>query len=70
MQAMGYDAEQVKALSTMLGAIADRLADFNSNLCVFNYTGGRGVVDTFGRQALPMVWDFAETKSLPQKVWK
>src|SRR5690606_12070168 len=26
-----------------------------------NYTGGRGVVHTFGRHALPMVWDFAET---------
>lgn len=61
MRSMGYDAEQVRALSTMLGAIVDRLADFNSSLCVFNYTGGRGVVHTFGRQALPMVWDFAET---------
>jgi putative DNA methylase len=51
----------VKAIVTVLAAIVDRIADFNSSLCVFNYTGGRGVVHTFGRQSLPMVWDFAET---------
>jgi putative DNA methylase len=49
------------AVTTVLGVILDRLADFNTSLCVFNFTGGRGVKNTFGRQALPMVWDFAET---------
>jgi putative DNA methylase len=53
--------DRSKALITILASMVDRLADFNSSLCVFNYTGGRGVVHTFGRQALPMVWDFAET---------
>src|SRR5439155_23842320 len=53
--------DQGIAVRTFLAAILDRLADFNSSLCVFNYTGGRGVVHTFGRHALPMVWDFAET---------
>jgi len=57
----GYGDDKAKAISTLLGAIVDRQADFNSNLCVFNYTGGRGVVHVFGRQALPMVWDFAES---------
>ena len=56
-----YQGERVIALLTFLAAIIDRLADFNSSLCVFNYTGGRGVVHAFGRQALPMVWDFAES---------
>ncbi len=37
------------------------MADFNSSLCVFNYTGGRGVKNTFGRPSLPMIWDFAES---------
>jgi len=55
------DPDRAKAVLTMLAAIVDRLADFNSGLCVFNYTGGRGVVHTFGRHALPMVWDFAES---------
>jgi len=27
----------------------------------FLTTQGRGVKNTFGRQALPMIWDFAET---------
>ena len=58
-----FEEERILAVITFLGAILDRLADFNSALCVFNYTGGRGVVHTFGRQALPMVWDFAETNS-------
>jgi putative DNA methylase len=55
------DPARWNAVVTFLGAIHDRLADFNSALCIFNYTGGRGVVHTFGRHALPMVWDFAET---------
>lgn len=61
MTAVGYAADHAKAVATLLAAIVDRVVDFNSALCVFNYTGGRGVVHTFGRQALPMVWDFAET---------
>lgn len=39
----------------------DRLVDFGSTLCVLNATGGRGVVHTFGRQALPMCWDYFES---------
>jgi len=61
MDRRGYESECKRAAATLLAAILDRLADLNSVLCVFNYTGGRGVVHTFGRQALPMVWDFAET---------
>jgi len=49
------------ALRTFLAAILDRFADFNSSLCVFNYTGGRGVVHGFGRQTITMVWDCAES---------
>ncbi|MBI3818878.1 MAG: DUF1156 domain-containing protein [Planctomycetes bacterium] len=59
--AAGVSRDLMKAVVVVLASIVDRLADFNSSLCVFNYTGGRGVVHTFGRQALPMVWDFAET---------
>src|SRR5262249_30659741 len=36
------------------------LRDFNSTLCVLKADGGQGIVHTFGRQALPMLWDFAE----------
>ncbi len=61
MREAGYGDGHIRATMTYLAALLDRLADFNSSLCVFNYTGGRGVVHTFGRQAIPMVWDFAET---------
>ena len=51
----------VAPIVTFLAALLDRLADFNSTGCTWNYTGGRGVLHTMARQALPMTWDFAET---------
>ncbi len=54
------DEEHRKALVTLVACILDKQADFNSSLCVLKSGGGRGIVHTFGRQALPMVWDFAE----------
>ncbi|MCL6479532.1 MAG: DUF1156 domain-containing protein [Peptococcaceae bacterium] len=57
----GTDRDLAIAVQTCLALAVDRLADFNSSLCVLNVVGGRGVVHTFGRQALPMVWDFMET---------
>lgn len=56
-----YRSEHTKALSTCLGLMASRLADFGSSFCTWNYTGGRGTIHTFARQALGMVWDFAES---------
>lgn len=55
------DDDFVAAVHTCLALAIDRLADFNASLCVLNSVGGRGVVHVFGRQALPMVWDFMET---------
>ncbi|WP_417377907.1 DUF1156 domain-containing protein [Gimesia sp.] len=49
------------ATRTCLAQSLNRLADFSSSLCRLNSTGGRGVVNTFSRQALPMMWDFLET---------
>jgi putative DNA methylase len=59
--ALGLEGAHTKAVATILALIVDRLADFNSSFCTWNYTGGRGVLHTYARQALPMVWDFAET---------
>jgi putative DNA methylase len=61
MQSSGYDKQTVIAVATYLGIMVDKLADFSSSLCVWNSTGGRGVKNTFARQALPMTWDFSET---------
>jgi putative DNA methylase len=56
--------EYAIAVATYLGLAISKLSEFNSTLCVFNYTGGRGVVHVFGLSVLPMVWDFAETNPL------
>lgn len=56
-----YGDDYAKAVVSYLALGVDRLVDFGSSLCVLNPTGGRGVVHTFGRQALPMVWDYAES---------
>ncbi len=57
----GYDENRSKAVATYIGGMVDKLSDFCSAQCVWNYTGGRGVKNSFGRQALPMTWDFCET---------
>ena len=58
----GVDIEDFsKAVLGYLALGLDRLADFGSSLCMLNPTGGRGVVHTFGRQALHMVWSYAES---------
>jgi len=56
--------EIAKVISTYLALVIDRVANFSSTMCLWNYTGGRGVVHVFGRQALPMTWDFPESNPL------
>ncbi len=61
MAELGLAKEHTKAVLTLLGCANSKFADFCSSLCTFNYTGGRGVKNTFPQQSLPMVMDFAET---------
>lgn len=60
MTRRGYSTESSTAVATMLACVLDKQADFNSTLARLKPDGGRGIVGTFGRQSLPMVWDFAE----------
>lgn len=53
------DAEYAKAVTTYLGMLNSRLADWNSTECTWT-SNGEKISDTFARQALPMVWDFVE----------
>ena len=46
-----------EAVATYLGFAIDRCANYWSSLTPW---GGSFIVQTFGRQAIPMVWDFAE----------
>ena len=54
----GATDEYVNAVSVYLAFIVDRQANYSS---AFNTWGGSFVVQTFGRQAIPMVWDFCES---------
>jgi putative DNA methylase len=64
----GYEAEMAKAIVTCLGCVLDKQVDLNSSLCMLKVDGGRGIVHTFGRQALPMVWDFAEANPFQDEI--
>jgi len=55
-----YDAERAKAMTTYLGVLCNRIASAGSGLSRWN-GGGENVESTFSRQALAMVWDFAES---------
>ena len=55
------DSERKNAVVTTLALLLSRTANFSSTLCLWNYTGGRGVVHSFSRQSLPMTWDFPES---------
>jgi len=59
MLAEGMDPERAKAAATYLGIALDRLADFSSSLTRW-VSQGEFIANTFSRQALPMIWDYAE----------
>ena len=53
------DLERAKAVGTYLGVLVNRLADKLSSLARWD-NSRENSQGTFGRQALPMVWDFVE----------
>ncbi|MCL6538898.1 MAG: DUF1156 domain-containing protein, partial [Acidothermus sp.] len=55
----GGKPEYADAVTTYLGFAVSRLADYSSALCSWNISRIM-LRNTFARQALPMVWDFAE----------
>ncbi len=50
-------------VQTLLAFALDRQADYNSSICRW-VAGGEFIGNTFGRQAIPMVWDFCEVSPL------
>lgn len=60
-------AEYGTAVCTFLALAVDRTADFNNNLCGWTPSNQK-VMHLFGRQAIPMVWDFAEANTLGDSV--
>jgi adenine-specific DNA methylase len=63
----GYDKEYAKAVVSYLGLAVSRVVEYMSNLCVHDNTQER-TVHVFGRQALPMVWDYSELNPLSEAV--
>lgn len=62
------DAEAyTAAVATFLALALDRCADFNNSLCGWT-PGNQKVMHLFGRQAIPMVWDFGEANVLGDSV--
>jgi putative DNA methylase len=48
------------AVVTYLSFIIDKCCDYWSSICTW-HAGNETIRNTFGRQAIPMTWDFAET---------
>ena len=56
-------AAYAEAVGVYLAFAIDKGANYWSSLCAW-HTGAAKLVSTFGRQALPMVWDYAEANPL------
>lgn len=63
-EAQDMDAERWNAIASSIACWVDRLSDFNSTMCTLKPGGERGVVHSFTRPAIPLVWDFAEANPL------
>jgi putative DNA methylase len=62
------DAEAyAQTITTFLALALDRCADFNNSLCRWSPSNQK-VMNLFGRQAIPMVWDFEEANVLSEAV--
>ncbi|ABU57700.1 DUF559 domain-containing protein [Roseiflexus castenholzii] len=68
MLARGYPDDFARAVATYLSIVFNRLADKNANLVVYNVVGEK-IEHVFGRQALPMVWDYVEVNPFTDVGW-
>jgi putative DNA methylase len=59
--------EYAKSLQTFLGLATDRCADFCNSACRWAATNQK-VMNLFSKQAIPMIWDFAEANLLADAV--
>ena len=57
--AKGVDPDRAKAIASCLALALDRALIRNNSLCGWD-VGNESTMQSYARQALPMVWDFAE----------
>ena len=55
-----HSKDYADAITTYLAFVVDKCADYWSSICIW-HSPGQKISHTFGRQAIPMSWDFAET---------
>ena len=59
IEADGGSAEYAQSVSVYLAFVVDKMTDYHSSVCSWN--SSRDLIrNTFGRQAIPMIWDYAE----------
>jgi putative DNA methylase len=56
---LGCEEERAKAISSYLGILVDRQADYDSSVCVWE-SGGQFIKSTFAQKGIPLAWDFVE----------
>ena len=66
LQKSSQDPQFSAAVQTCLALAVSRQSDYTTSLCSWHTTGEK-VNHTFGRQAIPMFWDFTEVFPLSQK---
>lgn len=66
MKKRGYEKKWVEAVSGYLAIAIDRLADYSSAICSWHISKEQ-MRNTFGRFALPIVWDFCEVNPCSEK---
>ncbi len=59
-------SEMGKAIAATLALVVSRTTDWNSANCRW-FSQGENNLNTFGRQPLPMLWDFCETNAVIRK---
>ena len=59
----GYEPDYARALSTYLGLWADSIAAQSATLCRWR-NDNESVVEMFGMQTVPMIWDYGEANPL------
>ena len=64
----GYSEDYAAAVVTYLGLMLDRLANKNSKLVTYNVTGEK-IENVFARQALSMIWHYAELNPFGRNGW-
>lgn len=55
--------EYADSVGVYLACATDKLSDYNSMICSW-ISGGQTIRSTFGKHAIPMVWDYAEANAI------